>query len=267
MQFVCYQNGEFLSQVDFPLTSLGFTRGYAAFELLRTYNYHPFCLEEHLERFQRTAKKLRLPYPDHAEWVVHTLIEKNNSPNLLIRLYLSEDELSQKPHFLALTGPLTVPTETQYRDGIAIITTNLERQFPEIKTTSYLPAILALKEATDQGAEDAIFVNKQGELLELTKSNFFAVFKNKLYTATEGVLHGITRGVVLELAKELSLPIETTPLPLSAIPYFEEAFATSTIREVLPISKINSTPIPLGPIAERLRLAFPQKIPSLTKII
>ena len=262
MQFVCYQNGEFCSNIELPATHLGFTRGYAAFELLRTYNYVPFRLQEHLERFQRTAKKLLLPYPDSIEFAVHSLIEKNDLPDLLIRLYLSEDEISGEPHFIALTGPVPIPSEKQYLEGITIITTSLERQFSDIKTTAYLSAIIALKEAASQGAEDALFVRKSGDLLELTKSNFFGVFKNKLYTSEEGVLHGITRNVVLEIAHELSIPVEKSALPLSLVPYLEEAFATSTTREILPISKINSTPIPLGPIAQALRSQFSQKIPD-----
>ena len=256
MQFVSYQDGHFLSEVLLPPTTLGFTRGYAAFELLRTYNFIPFCLQEHLTRLKNSAKTLQIHYPEGLDDIVYSLIEQNPYPNILIRLYLSEDEASNKPHILALAGPLSIPTKEQYTYGIPIITTSLQRQFPLVKSTSYLPALLALKEASQKKAEDALFLSPSHHLLELTKSNFFAVFDNTLYTAPEGILLGITRSVVIKLAKELAIPFKEAPLPYTSLPHLSEAFSTSTTREILPISQIDSTKIPLGPITKHLHNAF-----------
>jgi len=221
--------------------------------LLRTYGYEPFYLKEHLDRLKQSAATLQIPYPDGIETIVHALIEKNNFEDLLIRIYLSEDEISSKPHLLILTGP--VPKHN-YENGLSVTTTKLQRQFPLIKSTCYVPALIALKEAAKRGADDALFLSPSDEFLELTKSNFFAVFENKLYTAPDDVLPGITRGIVIKLAQELGIPFKESSLPYSALPYIEEAFSTSTTREVLPISQIDSVKIPLGPIAKLLQEPF-----------
>jgi branched-chain amino acid aminotransferase len=260
MQFVCYHNGEYLFQnsASISTTDLGFTRGYAAFELIRTYGFAPFYLREHLERFKKNGNFLLLDYPNNVEEVVLTLIKKNNEPNLVIRLYLSEDE-SGKRQFLVLCDPIVVPPIEQYENGISVITTELMRHFHPIKSTCYLSALLSLKEAAKHNAEDAIFLSGEGDLLELTKSNFFAVMNETLYTPNEEILLGITRSIVIDLAKELHIKIEEARIPLSALPTIEEAFSTSTIREILPISKINSQKIPIGPITKALKEAFKVK--------
>ncbi len=258
MQFVCYHNGQFIPQTSASVstTDLGFTRGYAAFELIRTYGYTPFYLKEHLERFENNAKALLLSYPNHVEKIVYQLIEKNNCPDLVIRLYLSEDE-SGKSHFLILADPIQVPPKEQYENGISVITSAYTRHFHLVKSTCYLAAILALKEANNQKKEDALFKNSQGHLLELTKSNFFAVIDGILYTPKEGILFGITRAIIINLANELSIPIKEAEIPISLIPNMSEAFSTSTIREILPITQIDSQKIPLGPITKKLSQAFP----------
>ncbi len=257
MQFFCYHNKQYIPQIaaSILISDLGFTRGYAAFELIRTYNFTPFYLKEHLERFKKNACTLRLEYPNNVEEVIHTLLEKNKQKNLVIRLYLSEDE-SGKSHFLVLCDPINTPTKDQYDNGIAVITTHHMRHFYQIKSTCYLAAILALKDAANQNAEDAIFTNPQGHLLELTKSNFFAVIDGTLYTPKNEILIGITRSIVIDRAMELSIPLKEESISLSQLPYIEEAFSTSTIREILPISKIDTQIIPLGPITKTLQLIF-----------
>mgnify|MGYP000499897422 CR=1 FL=1 len=257
MAHFCFQNGNFLpqSEAKLEITNLAFTRGYGAFELFRTYEFTPFFLKEHLARFQNSANVLGLHYPKSVELVIERLLKKNNTPNLVFRLYLSEDE-SGESQFIVLCDPITLPPESQYERGIPIITTNLTRHFHEIKSTCYLAALVSLKEAAKKGAEDALFKNSKGELLELTKSNFFAVIDGILRTPKEGILFGITRSIVLELANKLDLEILEGPIEEREIPRIEEAFCTSTIREILPLSKIDTHTIPLGPITRKLQAAF-----------
>ena len=258
MQFFCYHNGQFKPRVDVSVstTDLGFTRGYAAFELIRTYGYTPFYLKEHLERFKNNANALLLNYPDNVEKIVYELLEKNNCQDLVIRLYLSEDE-SGESHFLILCDPIQVPPREQYENGIAVITSSHTRHFHLIKSTCYLAAILALKEAAKKKAEDALFKNSQGHLLEFTKSNFFAVINGTLYTPKDEILLGITRAIVINLAQQLSIQVIEAPIRIEELPNITEAFSTSTIRELLPISQIDSQKLPLGPITQTLSQAFP----------
>ena len=245
------------------ITNLGFTRGYAAFELFRTYGFTPFYLKEHLARFEQSAKALLLNFPTHVKEIVLELLEKNRHPDLVVRFYLSEDERGTS-QFLILSDPIILPPEHHYQNGIPIITTKLTRQFHLIKSTSYLSAIIATKEALKLGADDALFTSSNGELLELTKSNFFAVIDGVLYTPKEGILFGITRQIVINLSKDLGIPLIEGPIQLSAISQFEEAFSTSTIREILPISKIDGHQIPLGPITKALQQVFHQSPAAAT---
>jgi branched-chain amino acid aminotransferase len=120
--------------------------------------------------------------------------------------------------------------------------------------------MIALKVAAKEGAEDALFTNDAGHLLEFTKSNFFAVINGTLYTPKEGMLFGITRAIVLNLANELSIPIKEDLIHIKDLHLIEEAFSTSTIREILPISRINQTKLSLGPITKRLQSAFSAKV-------
>jgi branched-subunit amino acid aminotransferase/4-amino-4-deoxychorismate lyase len=260
MQFFCFQNGTFLPQKEAKLeiTNLGFTRGYCAFELFRTYEYTPFFLAAHLKRLEHTASRLLLKYPDNLESIIDTFLEKNRHPNLVVRLYLSEDE-SGKSQILILCDPIQLPPKKHYLEGIPVITTELTRHFHHIKTTCYLAALVALKEASKKQAEDALFTSSDGHLLEFTKSNFFAVINGTLYTPKEGVLFGITRSIVIQLANECNIPLIEGPIPKIALPTISEAFSTSTIREILPISSIDSIPIKLGPITKTLQDLFSLK--------
>ncbi|MBM3193986.1 MAG: hypothetical protein FJZ59_07135 [Chlamydiae bacterium] len=257
MQFFCYHNGTFVLQNSFgiPSSLLGFTRGYAAFELIRTYDFTPFYLQEHLKRLENSAKTFLLEFPSHLEEIIDRLIKKNNHPNVVIRIYLSEDE-SGKSHVILFSEPIVFPDKKFYEKGMPVVTTSYTRTFPLVKSTCYLSAIIALKEAALQNAEDALFTNGEGHLLEFTKSNFFAVVQGTLYTPKEGVLFGITRAIVIELAKQLCLDVKEDVIHKKDLPFIEEAFSTSTIREILPISKIDQTEIRLGPITKKLQSAF-----------
>ncbi len=257
MQFFCYHNGLFLPQIEAVISvkNLGFTRGYAAFELFRTYGKEPFYLKEHLERLKKNAALLKLNYPNNTFEIIAELLEKNPFDDIVIRIYLSEDE-SGKPDFLALADPIQLPPIAHYETGIKIITTSLTRHLYPIKSTSYTAALIALKEAAEVNADDAIFLSKDHHLLELTKSNFFAVINGTLYTPKDEMLLGITRAIVINLAKENGIPLKEGPIPLSSLPLITEAFSTSTIREILPITQINKQEIPLGPFTKALQEAF-----------
>ena len=116
---------------------------------------------------------------------------------------MSDDGIlpSGKPTLAVLITKLPERDMERFARGYKLITTRFQRVSPEAKTTSYVSAVRALKEAARQGAEDALFVNKRGQVLEATRSNFFMFIGDTLITPREGVLIGITRNVVLELAR------------------------------------------------------------------
>jgi branched-chain amino acid aminotransferase len=129
-----------------------------------------------------------------------------------------------------------------------------------LKTTSYAENVRALAYAHDRGASEAVFANTRDELCEATGSNVFVVRDGKVATppGSSGCLLGVTRALVLELAAAAGIEVDESPLPLDALREADEAFLTSTTREVQPISQVDERAVPSvpGPVAAALSTAF-----------
>lgn len=234
-------------EATISLNDVAVLRGYSAFESLRTYHRQPFHLEEHLNRLYRSAELIELAVPWSRAYItqlVHEIIERNTYVHASIRLFVTGGETEDsilplgKPTLAVLITPLGERHMERFAQGYKVITTPLQRSTPEAKTTSYLEAIRALKEATRHDAVDALFVNAQGHVLEATRSNFFVFRGDTLVTPRDGVLLGITRNVVLELAHGL-FTIEERPILLAELPLVDEAFITSSSKEIMPVVQID----------------------------
>ncbi|HEV7235702.1 MAG TPA: aminotransferase class IV [Ktedonobacteraceae bacterium] len=244
-----YVNGRWVHphEATISLNDVAVLRGYSAFESLRTYHRQPFHLEEHLNRLYRSAELIELAVPWSRAYItqlVHEIIERNTYVHASIRLFVTGGETEDsilplgKPTLAVLITPLGERHMERFAQGYKVITTPLQRSTPEAKTTSYLEAIRALKEATRRDAVDALFVNAQGHVLEATRSNFFVFRGDTLVTPRDGVLLGITRNVVLELAHGL-FTIEERPILLAELPLVDEAFITSSSKEIMPVVQID----------------------------
>lgn len=257
---ICYINGRFLPKENILLDAddLGFTRGYAAYECLRTYHRTPFYLCEHMERLQRTTSELLLPDPTkEIPDILDQLIDQNPDTDLIFRIYVTGS-----PSLIVLIDLPNPLTDEQYRRGITVMTTPLSRTLPKAKSTNYTAAMVALKQAQKLGKEDALFLDDHNNLLEMTKANFFAIIKNKLYTAKTQILYGITRNIVIKIAKEYGMEVIEAPIPYKQIPEFDEAFCTATTKEILRICQIDHFHIPRGPKADELLNIFRNQIPT-----
>ncbi len=226
-------------------------RGYCVFESLRTYDRRPFHLDDHLARLYYSAEliELKIPWPrEHIAAVVREIVERNVYRHATIRLLVtggeSEDTVvpSGKPTLAVLITPLGERDMQRFAKGFKVIITSLQRVSPEAKTTNYVAAVRALKEAAHHNADDALFVNEQGHVLEATRSNFFIFRGNTLVTPCEGMLIGITRNVVLELAAG-RFAIEERPILLDELPQADEAFITSSSKEIVPVVQIDELTI------------------------
>ncbi len=133
----------------------------------------------------------------------------------------------------------------RFTRGYYLITTRLQREVPEAKTSNYTAAVRALKEAARRGADDALFVNGQGHVQEATRSNFFIFRGQTLVTPREEVLIGITRNVVLDLARG-RFPIEERPILLEELALADEAFITSSSKEIVPVVRVDDQVIGNG---------------------
>jgi branched-chain amino acid aminotransferase len=251
-----YVDGQWVHphEATLSINDVAVLRGYSAYEALRTYDRRPFHLEEHLTRLYRSAAliELEIPWPpDYLKTMIHEVIERNAYEHAAIRILVtggeSEDSILPlgKPTLAVLITQLQERDLQRFAQGYKLITTRLQRTTPEAKTTNYLVAIRALKEAARRNAADALFVNEQGHVLEATRSNFFIFRGDTLVTPGTGILMGITRGVVLELAGQ-RFPIEERPILLDELRQADEAFITSSSKEIMPVVQIDEVTIGNG---------------------
>lgn len=256
-----YINGHWVHthEATISINDVAVLRGYSAFESLRTYNRRPFHLDEHLNRLYRSAELIELEIPwsrEHITAIVQEIIARNFYRHATVRLLVTGGETEDgilpvgKPMLVVLISPLGERDMERFAQGIKLITTNLQRTAPEAKTTSYVSAIRALKEAKRRHATDALFVNEQGHVLEATRSNCFIFRDDTLVTPRAGILIGITRNVVLNLARG-RFPIEERPILLDELPKADEAFITSSAREIVPVVQIDDLVIGNGKPGKR----------------
>ncbi|HYX48469.1 MAG TPA: aminotransferase class IV, partial [Ktedonobacteraceae bacterium] len=229
------------------------------FESLRTYDRRPFHLDLHLTRLFRSARLIDMEIPWPAEQIaeiVREVITRNAYQHAALRLLItggeSEDGIlpSGKPTLAVLITPLEERDMQRFAQGCKLITTKLQRNSPEAKTANYIAAVRALKEAVRRGATDALFVNEREHVLEATRSNFFIFRGDTLITPHRGILIGITRNVVLELARS-KFSIEERPILLEELAIADEAFITSSSKEITPVVQIDDRIIGDGKPGQR----------------
>ena len=234
-------------EASISINDTAILRAYSVFESLRTYDRRPFHLDEHLARIYRSAELIDLDIPYSREQiaaVVREVLARNAYKHATIRIFVTGGETEDsilptgKPVLVVLITPLGERDMQRFAQGIKVITTRLQRIMPEAKTNNYVAAVRALKEAARHNAADALFVNEQGHVLEATRSNFFIFRGDTLVTPRQGILIGVTRNVVLNLARN-RFPVEERPVLLDELSLVDEAFITSSSKEILPVVQID----------------------------
>lgn len=251
-----YMDGSWVHphEATISINDTAILRAYSVFESLRTYDRRPFHLDEHLTRLYRSAELIDLDVPYSREQiaaVIHEVIERNVYRHAAIRIFVTGGESddgvlpTSNPVLAVLITPLGERDMQRFASGFKLITTHLQRIMPEAKTNNYIAAVRALKEAARRNANDALFVNEQGHVLEATRSNFFIFRGDTLVTPRQGILIGVTRNAVLDLARG-RFPIEERPILLEELAQADEAFITSSSKEILPIVQIDDLVIGNG---------------------
>ncbi|RDB04212.1 aminotransferase class IV [Runella aurantiaca] len=242
----CYFNGDIIpvEQASVKINDLALLRGYGLFDYFRTYNGVPFEWDGYWARFTRSAEVLRLPVAltqAQTADVLAKLYKLSDQPDIAYRFVLtggySPDSVSVvEPNFLIIAENLPKDNpEGRYR-GIKVLPFEFVRDLPELKSTNYLHMIRLAAEMKSQGAADLLY-HKDGEVSELTRSNFFIFKGDTLITPDQNILHGITRRVVLELAQK-DFKVEIRPLKVEELEEADEAFTTSTTKWVMPVVQI-----------------------------
>ena len=258
---IAYINGQILQDDEVKISpfDLGFLRGFGVFEYFRTYEKQPHKLFERYLRLSIATKKLGIQIPlsfDELETITSNLLKETTWDESTIRIIVtggqSEDEFHPEgpPSLMIFVKQLTPMPLEWYEKGIAAITTKKFRAGGPIKSLNYLTAMLALKEAEEQGAQEALYLDENKAILEGAMSNFFAVQNGELVTSNAPeILPGITKKIVLKIAHG-TIPIRYQNIPLSALDTLSEAFTTSSIKEIIPITSIDGKPIGTGRVGK-----------------
>ena len=249
-----YVDGQYLprDRAVIPVDDLAVLRGYAVCDIMRTFDQKPYFIDDHIRRLAHSATQIGLDLPwteDQIKEIVFTVIEKNRSDQevnirMIVTAGSSPDYFTPTgtPRLIVMATPLPALPAAWYENGVKVITLFQERPIPDAKITNYIPAAMAMKKAKAQGAVEVLYINSDNLALEATTSNLFAVFKGVLVTPGQGVLKGITRKAVMDLARTL-MPVEEKPLPLADLLAADEVFITGTNKGVVPVVCIDETVI------------------------
>lgn len=263
----------------------GFLYGDSVFEVFRTYGGVPFGQREHLERLQRSAERLMISMPASIEtlasevsatlaaagegdWYVRVLITRGTGP------LTYDPTTATDPLRVIMAVPVSVPPAVHYERGIAVSTLYASRPTDDprasgAKASNYLANLLAVYEAKQKGAHEALVLGRQGQILEGASSNLFIVNGGKVRTPEPqpGILIGITRATVLAAATAEGIETEEGEVRPQDLYDADEAFITSSIREVMPVVAADGRTIGAGepgPVTKRLHQAYLRAVARAT---
>jgi 4-amino-4-deoxychorismate lyase len=240
-------------------------RGRAAFETLRVYAGRPFRLQAHLDRLAASAASLELPAVDRdgLEELARLVLADPRTEDTVLRLVWTAGSADGPPVGLAMLSAVPAWIEEARERGARAVSLLGVRAtapwlLPGVKSTSYAVNMAAEAEARRRGADEAIFVDPEGVVLEGTVTNVWWRAGDVLRTpALElGILAGVTRAALVELAGGLGYALEEGAYPLAALREADEAFTSSSVREIMPLVEMDGSEIPRGPASSALQAAL-----------
>jgi branched-chain amino acid aminotransferase len=268
----------------------GFLYGDSVYEVIRTYGRRPFQLDAHLARLRRSADRLELVLPWDGERTREELLRTLsaskggdvpdpaaapwNTGERSLRVIMTrgagelglDPALATDPRAIVIASALRGPPATAYREGVACRIVGVRHDAPEAvdttaKTGAHLVNVLAVAEARAAGAHEALLLDRDGNVTEGASSNVFAVHGGRVETPPlqAGILEGVTRGVVLALARSAGIDVREESLRPAQLADADEVFLTSTAREILPVTVLDGRPVgsgAVGAVTTRLHRLF-----------
>ena len=249
----------------------GLLFGDSVYETLRTYQGKPFLFSRHFKRLEHSAQgvHLRLPWnkTETFEQIRRTLLPGECRIRLVITRGIGEliadPETCTDPAAIIIVVPLPALPDEVYTEGVNVVISSVRRsqRFADIKSGSLIHQVLAFREAKAKGAFEAILLTADEKLSDGITSNIYLVRDGAVMTPPHdaGIVEGITRGVILDVAREIGLPVVEGFLSAKEIEKADEMFLTSTTREVVPIVRVDGKPVGAGrpgPVATQLLHAY-----------
>ena len=239
------KNGEIIEEANavVNVTLPPVQSNFSVYEALRVLKRHVVHLDDHTKRLEKSALSINLPLPK-VDWMseINKLIEKDNIEDASIRILVVGTETPT--WFITWTKLLTYP-DSYYKEGVDVITYEGERLLPQSKTGNLLINFLSREEAKRNNAFEALLIDRNGQILEGSRSNFYLIMGDTIKTAPdEKVLDGITRISVLRAGRELGYKIDfTSPFPRE-IWTSDAVFISSTSMGAMPIRSVDGKECP-----------------------
>jgi branched-chain amino acid aminotransferase len=253
-----YINEKLFSDEDAKISVFdhGFLYGDALFETMRSYGERIFRLDSHLERLFSSLKIIKIKHPlnkKELKEAIHMTLKANRLYDAYIRITISrgkgdtgiDPSLCEKPNLVILTKKCNPISNKSYKAIILDQQKSSKSIVPGIKSTNFLENILAKINVKERRADEGFFFNEENFLTEGIISNVFIVYKDSILTPDLkcGILPGITRGVVIELALNMGFKVEEKKIKEQNLFQAEEIFITNSLLEVMPVVRVNDIPI------------------------
>ena len=283
-------NGRISSDRDAVISVFdhGFLYGEGIYETMRTYHRRPFLYDRHMRRLRNSARMIVLDIPftdgELASQMRDTMAAANlNGAEAYIRVLVTrgigeltyDPKATPTPSVVIIVKPQVDPPREAYEDGVSVMISATVRNHPgtvnpAIKSNNLINNALAGQEAVKRRVFEGVMRNYRGELAECTTSNLFVVRKGEALTPPleSGLLPGITREFLFEVSAERNIPMREAVLRDDDLFGADEAFLTSTTRELVPIVRVDDRTIgdgKPGPITKALLETFRQKAQELTQ--
>ncbi|MFM7250490.1 MAG: branched-chain-amino-acid transaminase [Planctomycetaceae bacterium] len=279
MPRIVAMNGRLVPEAEATVSVFdhGLLYGDGVFEGMRAYGGRVFRLAEHLDRLWHSARAIALEIPVTKEALARTVDETvaaNGQPDGYVRLVVTrgagtlglDPNRTAHPQVIVIVDTIALYPREHYERGLRIVTAATQRTHPaalspRIKSLNYLNNIMAKLEGLQAGCVEALMLNHKGEVAECTADNVFAVRRGAVVTPPPdaGILEGITRGAVMELAAAAGIDCRETTLTRHDLYTADEVFITGTAAEVVPVVEIDGrkigTGVP-GPVTKRLAADF-----------
>lgn len=281
MPEIAFVNGKFmpLEEAVVPIEDRGYQFADGVYEVIATYNGKPYAMETHLERLQRSLVEIRIDL-DIATYGLQGIVEeglqRGGFAETLVYIQVTRGVAPRRHDFLeAKLQPTVVmtikelhrPQSELYETGVRLITAADQRwKRCDIKTIALLPNILAKQAAAEAGAYEALLIDDEGRVTEGSSTSAFCVRDGVIWTSPQGphILPSITRGIILELARQLGIPLRQEFSTLEEFVQADEVFIAGTSTESLPVVYIDDRVINAGapgPITHRIREKFLETLP------
>jgi len=281
MQGCAYVNGQFVAPEDAKISIFdwGFLHSDATYDVAHVWQGRFFRLGDHIDRFFASMDRLRLDpgrTREQVREVMHECVRRSGLRDAYVEVLCtrglpqpgSRDPRSCTNQFMAFAIPFVwIADPAKQARGINLIVSDVQRIAPasvdpRVKNYHWLDMVMALFQAYERGGESAVLVNTAGDVAEGPGFNVFALVDGELITPDSGVLEGISRRTMIELAHAAGIPVRAAPLPVAALRRASEVFLSSTGGGAIGVSQIDGVPIggrtagEFGPVTRRLQAAY-----------